>query len=87
MKHLKLSILLLSLTATFGLEAAETDSILTLDQCVGMTLANNVAVRNAANDTRAAVELRKEAFTKYFPEVSASGMAFDPQRPVSVQCP
>lgn len=76
MKHLKLSILLLSLTATFGLEAAETDSILTLDQCVGMTLANNVAVRNAANDTRAAVELRKEAFTKYFPEVSASGMAF-----------
>ena len=60
----------------FGLRAGQADSVVTLDRCIELTLANNATARNAANDTRAAIELRKEAFTKYFPEVSASGMAF-----------
>lgn len=58
------------------IEAVEADSVFTLEECVGMTLANNAAVRNAANNTKAAVELRREAFTKYFPEISATGAAF-----------
>lgn len=76
MKLHKLILLALSFPFAFGAGAAETDSILTLKQCVDMTLANNLAVRNASNDTKAAVELSREAFTKYFPEISASGMAF-----------
>lgn len=58
------------------IEAVEADSVFTLEECVGMTLANNATVRNAANNTKAAVELRREAFTKYFPEISATGAAF-----------
>lgn len=58
------------------IEAVEADSVFTLEECVGMTLANNAAVRNAANNTKASVELRREAFTKYFPEISATGAAF-----------
>lgn len=49
----------------------------TLDECREMALRNNVAVRNAANSVEAARQERKEAFTKYFPTISASGAAFN----------
>ncbi len=75
MKILKyiLPALILSATAVRG---AENVPVISLDSCLALTLKNNAAVRNAANSARAAVELRKEAFTKYFPEISASGGAF-----------
>lgn len=76
MRHIRFAILLVSLAVASGLKAAEADSVITLDRCIELALANNMAVRNAANDTKAAVELRREAFTKYFPEVSATGTAF-----------
>lgn len=76
MKQYKIILIAVSIVAPICLGAVETDSILTLEQCVEMTLANNVAVHNASNNTKAAVELSREAFTKYFPEVSASGLAF-----------
>lgn len=49
----------------------------TLDECRELALRNNVAVRNAANSVEAARQERKEAFTKYFPTVSATGAAFN----------
>ncbi|MCM1337522.1 MAG: TolC family protein [Candidatus Amulumruptor caecigallinarius] len=49
---------------------------LTLDRCREMALSGNAATRTAANNLKAASETSKEAFTKYFPEISASGMAF-----------
>lgn len=49
----------------------------TLDECRELALRNNVAVRNAANNVEAARQERKEAFTKYFPTVSASGAAYN----------
>lgn len=49
----------------------------TLDECRELALRNNVAVRNAANSVEAARQERKEAFTKYFPTVSASGAAYN----------
>lgn len=75
MKILKyiLPALILSATAVRG---AENVPVISLDSCLALTLKNNAAVRNSANNARAAVELRKEAFTKYFPEISASGGAF-----------
>lgn len=75
MKHLRLTILIAA-AAALGSHAEETVPVLTLDRCVELALANNMAARNAANNTQAAVELRREAFTKYFPEISASGGAF-----------
>lgn len=49
---------------------------LTLDECVGMALENNVRIKNADNDLRKAELQRKSAFTNYFPTVSATGAGF-----------
>ncbi|MBR4402817.1 MAG: TolC family protein, partial [Flavobacteriales bacterium] len=43
----------------------------TLQQLKDSALHNNIAVRNARYDIDAAREQRKEALTKYFPNVSA----------------
>ncbi len=51
MNNLKLAVLVISLSVMVGVRAAETDSILTLEHCIEETLANNAAVRNAANNT------------------------------------
>lgn len=48
----------------------------TLEQCVEMTLSNSRQAEIAKNNLDEAVSLRREAFTKYFPEISAVGMAF-----------
>lgn len=52
------------------------DTLLTLEQCVEMALKNNKEARIAKNNTEAAILLRREALTKYFPEIAATGMAF-----------
>lgn len=49
----------------------------TLDECRTMAIENNVKTRNAANTLEAAKQARKEAFTGYFPTVSASGMGYN----------
>lgn len=48
----------------------------TLDECVEKALRNNIRIRNADNDLSAARAGKKEAFTGYFPSVSASGGGF-----------
>lgn len=48
----------------------------TLDECRDMALRNNVKMRNATNNIKAAQSERNEAFTKYFPNVSASGIGY-----------
>ena len=49
----------------------------TLDECRAMAFQNNVKMRNAANEVEAAIHVRKEAFTNYFPNVSATGMGYN----------
>ena len=49
----------------------------TLQQLKDSALRNNIAIRNAQYDIDAAREQRREAFTKYFPNVSAMGAAFN----------
>lgn len=61
------------LAASLG---ADAQRVLTLDECRSMALENNAAIRNARLGTRMAEATRREAFTKYFPEVSAAGFAF-----------
>lgn len=48
----------------------------TLDECLERALSNNVRMRNAENEIRMAEHDRKNAFTRYFPSVSASGGGF-----------
>lgn len=69
--------LALALAALPGILGAQR---LSLQECRDMALATNAKLRTASNAVDAAEETRREAFTKYFPEVSASGMAFRANR-------
>ncbi len=50
---------------------------LTLQQLKDSALHNNIAIRNARHSIDAAQQQRKEAFTKYFPSVSGTGLWFN----------
>lgn len=52
------------------------ETVYSLEQCKAMALANNKEISMADNNLQAAKELKKEAFTKFFPEVSAGASAF-----------
>ncbi|MCR4959291.1 MAG: TolC family protein [Prevotella sp.] len=52
----------------------------TLQQLQDSALQNNIAIRTARLDIDAAKEQRKEAFTKYFPNISATGLWFNANR-------
>ena len=54
-----------------GTIAAQTT--LTLDQCKQLARENNIALRSARNDIEQAEQQKKQAFTNYFPQVSAMG--------------
>ncbi len=49
----------------------------TLEQILDSALHNNIAIHNAQLGIEAAQQQRKEAFTKYFPSVSAAGVWFN----------
>ncbi|MEN6618182.1 MAG: TolC family protein [Rikenellaceae bacterium] len=48
-----------------------------LEQCKSMALENNNSIKNSRLDIEIASQTRKEAFTNYFPSVSATGMTFE----------
>ena len=50
---------------------------LSLDECRTLAIEQNMKLRNAQSSVKAAGEQRKEAFTNYFPTVSATGMAYN----------
>ena len=72
--------LLVWLMLIVGMEATKAqdrkDIVLTLEQCVSLALQNNKKTLEAKNNIEAAIYLKREAFTKYFPEIAAMGMAF-----------
>lgn len=49
----------------------------TLEQCRQLALEHNARIKNAKNGIAGAEETKKEAFTNYFPTVSATGMGFN----------
>ena len=57
-----------------GMEASA--QRLTLEQCLELARQNNHELRTAAFEMEAASEQKKEAFTNYFPRISANVMAF-----------
>lgn len=70
---MKTSLLILAMAAAVPAHAQKT---YTLDECRQQALLNNVKVRNAVNSIEAAKEDKRQAFTKYFPTVSATGSAY-----------
>lgn len=74
---MKTSIIYIALAAVaLGASAQEapSDTILTLEQCQDMAVRYNASLKNAENSSKMAKEMSREAFTKYFPEISATGM-------------
>ena len=55
---------------------ASAQQVLTLQQIKEQALAHNISIRTAEGAVREAREQKKEAFTNYFPQVSATGMGF-----------
>lgn len=56
--------------------------VYTLNECKQMAVKNNVRTKNSALDIEAARQQKKEAFTKYFPSIDASGFAFKADDPL-----
>ncbi len=48
-----------------------------LEQCRKMAIEHNIKMRTATTNIQIADQQKKEAFTKYYPTVSASGIAFN----------
>ncbi len=71
-------VLLLWFAAIGGLSAQS----LTLDSCKTLALQNNAEVKNAALDVEAAREVKRQAFTKYFPQVSAMAGGYYALKPL-----
>ena len=67
----------LSLLSLLILPLSSFAQIYTLEQLKDSALHNNIAIRKAQHDINAAQQQRKEAFTKYFPNVSGTGLWFN----------
>ena len=57
--------------------SATAQQFMTLQQLKDSALKNNIAIRDARNSIDAASQQRKEALTKYFPNISANGAWFN----------
>ena len=57
-------------------EIQQQSKVYSLDECIVEAVKNNLTLRNADNQIAMSAEQRKEAFTKYFPTVSATGGGF-----------
>lgn len=77
MKTINIKIFQVALMSLAGLSAGSQTLQLTLEECRQRAIEQNITLRNAGESVNAAGEARKEAFTNYFPTISASGMAYD----------
>ena len=66
-----------SLFHLFTFSPLVAQSVLTLEQLKDSALQNNMAIRAARFDIEAAQQQRREAFTKYFPNISGTGLWFN----------
>ncbi len=74
MKNMKLYIALILLFCAFQVFS---QGILTLDQSIELALQNNTEIQNSALEIKAAKQVKKAAFTHYFPQIDAGGMMFE----------
>lgn len=81
MKRNNIALLGLLLLSVLGVSAQE---LLTLEQCKQMALENNVKIKNARLEQKASKQTKMEAFTNYFPVISASGGGFDTDKGMAV---
>ena len=61
---------------------AYAQEIFTLEKCKELALKNNAKVQNSRLAIEAAEQVKKEAFTKYFPSVNTLGVGFKTNQPM-----
>ena len=66
---------------TLGLTAQNAD-VLTLDSCFALAKANNAQIRTNKIEIEKAKEVKKQVYTKYFPQVSAGYLAYYAVNPI-----
>jgi outer membrane protein len=65
-----------SLLLALGAVTASAQRVYTLTECRQKALEQNISMRTAGRQTQMAQEQKREAYTKYFPNVSAAGFAY-----------
>lgn len=75
-KEIRYRISVVACLLSLFLVVANAQQLLTLEDCSRLALDNNARMKNTRLDLEGSKESRKEAFTKYFPSVSATGGAF-----------
>ncbi len=63
--------LVLMMVVPFAAESSMAQTMLDLDSCKSLALVNNYNIKQAEGETRQAFQVKKSAFTSYFPKVSA----------------
>jgi len=74
-------IIIITIVCLSGI-SVRAQEIFTLEKCKALALQNNTKAQNSQLSTEAAEQVRKEAFTKYFPSVSAMGVGFKANKPM-----
>lgn len=70
-------VFLISIICVWGCTAASAQQVYSLQQILDSARAGNIAIRQGVRDIESARETRRQAFTKYFPTVSALGGWFN----------
>ena len=60
----------------------EPERVLTLDSCLALARKNNPELRKAALEVEKAKQVKQQAFTNYFPQVSASALGYNALNPL-----
>ena len=60
----------------------EPERVLTLDSCLALARRNNPELRKAALEVEKAKQVKQQAFTNYFPQVSASALGYHALNPL-----
>lgn len=76
MKQQLFAMILASMAALPTFAQTDSTKAYTLDECIAEAVKNNLQLRKADNQIQMSAELRKQAFTNYFPTVSAMGGGF-----------
>lgn len=77
MKNINLYILLITL---LSINQVFAQRVLTLEESKQLALQNNAKSKNSKLEIEASRQIRKSAFTNYFPTISAGGMMFEAQK-------
>lgn len=74
--------IIIALLCCFSLAPMVCGQSLSLDSCIRLALENNAKIRNAQCDVEAAKQVKKQAFTKYFPQISGLAGGYHAQNPL-----